>query len=47
MIALTRAEARLGTVQDVADIVLLLVQEKSRWITAQYISASGGITGWF
>ena len=45
MVDLTRAADRLGTVDDVADSVLLLVQEKSRWITGQYISVSGGVTG--
>jgi len=40
-----RAEARVGTVGDIADAVLLLVSEKSRWITGQYISVSGGLTG--
>ncbi|KAL7954707.1 hypothetical protein V8C34DRAFT_317040 [Trichoderma compactum] len=43
LISLTRAEDRVGTVNDIADAVLLLVDEKSRWITGQYISASGGI----
>ena len=47
MQALTRAEKRLGTVDDIADAILLLAQERSRWITAQYISVSGGITGWW
>lgn len=41
----TRAANRLGTVEDIADATLLLVSEKSRWITAQFISVSGGITG--
>lgn len=41
----TRAANRAGTVQDLADATLLLVSEKSRWISAQYISVSGGITG--
>ncbi len=45
LVSLTRAEERVGTVEDIADAVLLLVQEKSRWITGQYISLSGGITG--
>ncbi|KAJ4861353.1 enoyl-(Acyl carrier protein) reductase domain-containing protein [Trichoderma breve] len=43
LISLTRAEDRVGTVSDIADAVLLLADEKSRWITGQYISASGGI----
>ena len=45
MHAMTRAAARLGTTEDIADAVLLLASEKSRWITAQWISLSGGITG--
>lgn len=40
-----RAAKRLGTVEDIADAVLLIVNEKSRWITGQYISVSGGMTG--
>lgn len=45
IISLTRAADRFGTSEDVADVVLLLVSEKSRWITGQYVSASGGMTG--
>ena len=45
LVPLTRAEARMGTTEDIADVALLLASEKSRWITGQYISASGGITG--
>lgn len=44
MTALARAADRLGTVEDMADATLLLVSEKSRWITAQWISVSGGVT---
>ena len=44
-VAMTRAEERIGTAEDVADAALLIVSEKSRWITAQYISVSGGING--
>jgi NAD(P)-dependent dehydrogenase (short-subunit alcohol dehydrogenase family) len=44
-VPLTRAEERVGTVEDIADAVLLLTSEKSRWITGQYISTSGGVTG--
>ncbi|VUC37410.1 unnamed protein product [Clonostachys rosea] len=44
-IDLTRAEARAGNVEDIADVALLLASEKSRWLTGQYISASGGVTG--
>jgi NAD(P)-dependent dehydrogenase (short-subunit alcohol dehydrogenase family) len=45
LLELTRAEERMGTVDDIADATLLLCSEKSRWITAQFISCSGGITG--
>jgi NAD(P)-dependent dehydrogenase (short-subunit alcohol dehydrogenase family) len=44
-VGMTRAAKRVGTVQDIADAVLLIVNEKSQWITGQFISASGGITG--
>ncbi|OAA72323.1 NAD(P)-binding domain protein [Cordyceps fumosorosea ARSEF 2679] len=37
-IALTRAEDRAGTPADIGDAVLLLVNERARWITGQYIS---------
>lgn len=45
LLNLTRAERRFGTVEDIADSVLLLANEKSRWITGESISVSGGITG--
>ncbi|KAH8900828.1 NAD(P)-binding protein [Thozetella sp. PMI_491] len=45
LIPMTRGEEREGTVDDIADAVLLLASEKSRWITGQTISVSGGITG--
>lgn len=45
LIDMTRAGDRLGEIDDIADAVLLLAQEKSRWITGQFISVSGGITG--
>ena len=45
LVSLTRAEDRPGTVEDIADAVLLLVNDRSRWITGQFISVSGGITG--
>jgi NAD(P)-dependent dehydrogenase (short-subunit alcohol dehydrogenase family) len=45
MVSRIRAADRIGTVQDMADAALLIVSEKSRWITAQWISVSGGITG--
>lgn len=43
-IAITRAEHRAGTPADIGDAVLLLVNEKSRWITGQYIGVNGGVT---
>jgi NAD(P)-dependent dehydrogenase (short-subunit alcohol dehydrogenase family) len=45
MIAQTRAAERIGTIEDIADSVLLLASEKARWITGQHVSASGGLTG--
>ncbi len=45
LVPLTRAEEREGRTEDIADAVLLLTSEKSRWITGQTISVSGGITG--
>ncbi|KAF5620716.1 3-oxoacyl-reductase [Fusarium sp. NRRL 25303] len=38
-IEMTRAANRAGTATDIADAVLLLVSEKARWITGQYISS--------
>ncbi len=40
----SRAGKLAGEVEDVADAVLLVVSDKARWITGQYIAASGGIT---
>jgi NAD(P)-dependent dehydrogenase (short-subunit alcohol dehydrogenase family) len=45
LIPMTRAEEREGRAEDIADAVLLLTSEKSRWVTGQTISVSGGITG--
>jgi NAD(P)-dependent dehydrogenase (short-subunit alcohol dehydrogenase family) len=45
LVSMTRAEERPGRVEDVADVVLFLASEKSRWLTGQWISASGGVTG--
>ena len=42
---ITRAADRIGTIEDIGDAVLLLVSEKARWITGQYVFVSGGITG--
>ena len=38
----TPVENRLGTTDDIAQIVAFLAEENSRWITGQCISASGG-----
>lgn len=40
----TPVENRLGTTDDIAQIVAFLSEESSRWITGQAISASGGLT---
>ncbi|KAK6844710.1 hypothetical protein PG995_014820 [Apiospora arundinis] len=45
LLASTRAAPRHGTVEDIVDAVLLLASEKSRWISAQWVSVSGGVTG--
>ncbi|PTB65559.1 NAD(P)-binding protein [Trichoderma citrinoviride] len=45
LVSLTRNEERIGTAEDIADAVLLLTSEKSRWITGQFISVSGEING--
>lgn len=44
-LAITRAAERVGTKEDIGDAVLLLVSEKARWITGQYIGVNGGVTG--
>ncbi len=41
---LTPVENRLGTTDDIAQIVGFLSEEGSRWITGQAISASGGFS---
>lgn len=38
----TAVEKRLGTVDDVAQIVAFLAEEGSRWVSGQTVSASGG-----
>jgi NAD(P)-dependent dehydrogenase (short-subunit alcohol dehydrogenase family) len=45
LVPMTRAEERAGRAEDIADAVLLLTSELSRWVTGQTISVSGGITG--
>ena len=36
------ALGRLGTPEDIAAVVAFLASDNSRWITGQYIEASGG-----
>ncbi|KAF4119361.1 3-oxoacyl-[acyl-carrier protein] reductase [Geosmithia morbida] len=43
-ISLTRIEKRAGTIEDIGDSVLLLVNEKSRWITGQNVGVNGGVS---
>jgi 3-oxoacyl-[acyl-carrier protein] reductase len=38
----TPIQNRVGTVEDIAPVVVWLASEESRWITGQVISASGG-----
>ena len=38
----TPMEQRLGTVDDIAQVVAFLAEEGSRWITGQVVNASGG-----
>ncbi|KAK4236070.1 hypothetical protein C8A03DRAFT_45877 [Achaetomium macrosporum] len=40
----TRLGKVAGDAEEVADAVLLMVSDSARWITGQYIAASGGIT---
>ncbi|EED14444.1 short-chain dehydrogenase, putative [Talaromyces stipitatus ATCC 10500] len=44
IVRMTRAADRPGTIEDIGDTVLLVSSEKGRWIAAQHISASGGVT---
>lgn len=36
------AFGRIGTIEDVADIVVFLSSEEARWITGQFVDATGG-----
>ncbi|CAH0034316.1 unnamed protein product [Clonostachys rhizophaga] len=40
-----RGSDRLADPEDIADVVAWVASEKARWITAQFISASSGLTG--
>lgn len=35
---------RIGTVEDVADVVMFLLSDQARWIVGQTITADGGVT---
>lgn len=37
------ALGRLGTPEDIADVVAFLASDESRWVTGQYLEASGGL----
>ncbi|KAI4864907.1 NAD(P)-binding protein [Hypoxylon rubiginosum] len=43
MLDMTRLEGRMGTIEEIADSVLLVASPLSGWITGQYISVSGGV----
>ncbi|KAI1075960.1 NAD(P)-binding protein [Whalleya microplaca] len=43
MLDLTRLEGRMGTIEEIADAVVLVASPLSSWITGQYISVSGGV----
>lgn len=37
------ALGRLGEAEDIADVAVFLASDEARWVTGQYIEASGGI----
>ncbi|OTA69253.1 NAD(P)-binding protein [Hypoxylon sp. EC38] len=43
MLGLTRLEGRMGTIEEIADAVVLIASPLSGWVTGQYISVSGGV----
>ncbi|KAI1377247.1 NAD(P)-binding protein [Hypoxylon crocopeplum] len=43
MLDMTRLEGRMGTIEEIADAVVLVASPLSGWITGQYISVSGGV----
>jgi len=44
MVAAGKLDRIGGTVEEVADAVLLVVSDQARWVTGQYVAASGGMT---
>ncbi|KAI1739722.1 NAD(P)-binding protein [Xylaria scruposa] len=43
LLDMNRLEGRMGTVEEIANAVVLVASPLSSWITGQYISVSGGI----
>ncbi|KAI0100673.1 NAD(P)-binding protein [Nemania sp. FL0031] len=43
LLNMTRLEGRMGTIEEIADAVVLVASPLSSWITGQYISVSGGV----
>jgi NAD(P)-dependent dehydrogenase (short-subunit alcohol dehydrogenase family) len=37
-------EEKSADPEEISDAVLLLVSEQARWVTGQYVAASGGLT---
>lgn len=44
MVAAGRSDRVGGTPEEIADAVLLVVSDQARWLTGQYVAASGGMT---
>jgi NAD(P)-dependent dehydrogenase (short-subunit alcohol dehydrogenase family) len=44
MAGASKSDKIAGTADEIADAVLLVVSEQARWITGQYVAASGGMT---
>lgn len=42
----TAVEHRLGTLDDVVQTVAFSAEERSRWVSGQCVSASGGFLMW-
>ncbi|KAI1773318.1 NAD(P)-binding protein [Hypoxylon cercidicola] len=43
MLGMTRLEGRMGTIEEIANAVVLVASPLSGWVTGQYISVSGGV----